>query len=344
MNIAKIDAEKIQEIIDDAQEIVIVQADNPDGDSIGSALALESMLHEMGKTPYLYCAVRMPAYLRYLTGWDRVSDTLPKSFDASIFVDVSTMTLLEQVQKQRLLPRFNRKPAIVLDHHGTVEDEIPFATVFINDPTKSSAGELVYNVAMTLEWLIPVIAGEAIMTAILGDTQGLSNDLASSDTYRVVASLIDLGVDRPALENRRRQYSRMPQKIYAYKAELLKRTNFYLNDKLAMVVIPQDEINTYSPLYNPNALIQNDMLQVEGVAITIVLKRYDDGKVTGGIRCNPGYRLASVLASQLSGGGHPFVAGFKQEQVIDFDELRNDIITRTDKLLLANQETHSAVV
>ena len=344
MNIEKKDIEKIQEIIDGAQDIVIVQADNPDGDSIGSALALESMLHEMGKTPYLYCAVRMPTYLRYLSGWDRVSDTLPKSFDASIFVDVSTMTLLEQVQKQRLLPRFNRKPAIVLDHHGTVEDEIPFATVIINDPTQSSAGELVYTIATSLAWPMPVIAGEAIMTAILGDTQGLSNDLASSDTYRVVASLIDLGVDRPALENRRREYSKMPQKIYEYKGELLKRTNFYLNDTLAMVVIPQDEINAYSPLYNPNALIQNDMLQVEGVGITIVLKRYDDGKVTGGIRCNPGYELASVLASELGGGGHPFVAGFKQERVVDFDELRNDIISRADKLLQSNQETLRAVV
>jgi nanoRNase/pAp phosphatase (c-di-AMP/oligoRNAs hydrolase) len=62
------EAAAIADIIKDAQRIVILQADNPDGDSLGSALALEHILADMGKEPLLYCGVDMPPYLQYLEG------------------------------------------------------------------------------------------------------------------------------------------------------------------------------------------------------------------------------------------------------------------------------------
>ncbi len=84
---------KAREIIDAAQTIAILQADNPDGDSLASALALEAILGDMGKTPILVCGIDMPAHLRYLSGWDRVEKDLPQKFDATIIVDTSTLSL-----------------------------------------------------------------------------------------------------------------------------------------------------------------------------------------------------------------------------------------------------------
>jgi bifunctional oligoribonuclease and PAP phosphatase NrnA len=66
------ESKRLGEIVDAARKIVIVQADNPDADSLGSALALEHILGDLGKEPYLYCGVDMPGYLRYMSGWDRV--------------------------------------------------------------------------------------------------------------------------------------------------------------------------------------------------------------------------------------------------------------------------------
>ena len=93
------EGEKIQAVLAAAKHVVIVQADNPDADSLGSALALEEILGEMGKQTTLYCGVDMPGYLHYLAGWDRVEKDLPKQFDASIIVDASTMTLLEKLEQ-----------------------------------------------------------------------------------------------------------------------------------------------------------------------------------------------------------------------------------------------------
>lgn len=304
-------AETINQLVQGAQKIVIIQADNPDADSLGSALALESSLGEMGKQVFLYCGVDIPSYLRYLSGWDRVEHDLPLPFDLSIVVDASTLTLLEKLLNSPQASIFKRQPCIVLDHHATVQNPIDFSAAQIIDEQQSSTGELIYRLAEQLKWPLPLASQQYILTAILGDTQGLSNQLARPDTYRLVAAILEAGVDRTQLEEARREQSKMPREIYGYKAQLIERTEFLADGRLAIIIIPQAEISEFSPLYNPAPLIQGDMLQTADVQVAIVLKSYDDGHVTGAIRCNPKAPIAARIAEQLGGGGHDYASGFK---------------------------------
>lgn len=330
--------EKINELVAQAQKIVIIQADNPDGDSLGSALALESILGNQGKDTYMYCGVDMPGYLHHLSGWDRVLNIFPSSFDLSIIVDVSTMTLLEKITESGKQDVLSAKPSIVLDHHGSVENEIPFATVLYNDVNSSSTGELIYNIAAANKWQMTEESGKFMMSAILGDTQGLTNNLASSHTYRVMADLTELGVNRPLLEEQRRETSKMPLKIFKYKAELIERTESHIDGKLALVTIPHDEIMEFSPLYNPAPLIQNDMLQTAGVGVAVVLKHYNDGKILGAIRCNPGYKIGALLAEHFGGGGHPYASGFKIQDGKAIDEVKSEFIHLASELIAKLEE------
>lgn len=325
-------AEEIQKIITDATRIVILQADNPDGDSLASALALEQILGDLGKEPVMYCAVDMPSYLRYLEGWDRVQKDIPNQFDASMVVDASTITLFEKLSQSGQQGWLGAKPCIVLDHHETVDNPLPFATVTINDHGRASTGDLIYKLAGQLNWPLNQKAKEFIMTSILGDTQGLTNQLASADTYRVMAELVDGGVDRPLLEEQRREYSKMPLEIFKYKAELIQRTQLASEGRIAFVTIPQAEINSYSPLYNPAPLIQGDMLQTTGVQVAIVFKTYSDGHMTAAIRCNPGAGIGAKLAESFGGGGHPFASGFKVSGK-PFDEVKSECITKATELI-----------
>jgi bifunctional oligoribonuclease and PAP phosphatase NrnA len=327
------DAPTLAEIVHDAQHIVIIQADNPDADSLGSSLALEHILGDQCKQITLYCGVDIPSYLRYLEGWDRVVKDLPGTFDASIIVDASTLTLLEKLNDSGQLSWLKTRPSIVLDHHAIVEHKIDFARVTICDDTVSSAGELIYTLASQLSWPVSAQAGKNIMTAILGDTQGLANDLTRANTYRIMAELVTLGVNRPMLEELRREYSKMPAEIYRYKGELIARTELAADERLAMVVIPQHEINTYSPIYNPGPLVQNDMLQIAGVQLAIVFKQYDDGKITGAIRANQGAPVAGALAEKLGGGGHPYASGFKFTDNRPFSEVKAECIQLASELL-----------
>ncbi|MDB5164439.1 MAG: hypothetical protein JWL89_65 [Candidatus Saccharibacteria bacterium] len=332
------EAVKIKEIVDNSQKIVIIQADNPDGDSLGSALALEHILGDMGKEPILYCGVDMPSYLRYMQGWDRIVRDIPQQFDASIIVDASTTTLLEKLYDSGQQKWLASKPNIVLDHHATVDNVVPFASVMINDGTRASAGELIYMIARQLDWKVSVQAQEFLMTSILGDTQGLTNQLASAETYRIMAEFVENGVDRPHLEDIRREYSKMPTQIFRYKGDLIQRAEFAADGALATVTIPQKEINEYSPLYNPAPLIQNDLLQTLGVRVAIVFKSYADGKITAAIRANSSAPVAAKLAEHFGGGGHTYASGFKITDGRPFNEVKSECLRTATELLAKLEE------
>jgi bifunctional oligoribonuclease and PAP phosphatase NrnA len=327
------DTEKLAKLVVNAERIVVLQADNPDADSLGSALALESILGDLGKEVTLYSAVDMPTYLRYMPGWDRVEKELPNKFDLSIIVDASTSTLFEALEKPSVCAALGAKPCIILDHHTVTDHPIPFATITINDGDRASAGELIYIISRDLQWSVSKTAGEYIASSILGDTQGLSNELAGPETYRIMAELIELGVNRPELEDLRREYGKMPEQIFRYKAQLIDRTELYEDGALAIVVIPQEEINTYSPLYNPAPLIQNDILQTKGVQLAVVLKKYDTGRITAAIRANSGFAVAGQLAEYFGGGGHKYAAGFKITDGKPFNEVKSECINKASELL-----------
>lgn len=319
------ETETIAKIITEAHKIVIIQADNPDADSLGSALALESFLGDLGKEPSMYCALDVPEYLRHMPGWDRVNKELPIQFDASIIVDTSTITLLEKLSSSAQAALVSKKPCIVLDHHAEVPCDIPYATVVINDASKVSTGELIYDLSKKFNWTISITAGEYIMNSILADSLGLSTENTTATTYRVMAELVELGVNRPKLEELRRVLSKMPVEIFRYKAKLIERAQLEIDGKLAIVVIPQNEINQYSPLYNPAPLIQGDLLQTEGVLTSVVIKAYDNGRITAAIRCNTSAPLAAELATHFGGGGHAYAAGFKTESRA-LSEIKLDLI------------------
>lgn len=337
--------EKIKQLVNDARKILVIQADNPDADSLGSSLALEHILGDLGKDVYQYCGVDMPTYLRYMSGWDRVLNELPSNFDLSIIVDASTYSLFDQIEKAGKWGQLKGKPNIILDHHATVERPLDFSTASIVDDHMASTGELIFNLADANGWKVNPEAAEHIMSTILGDTQGLMNDQTTAGTYRVMAELTDRGASRPLLEEVRREYSRMPENIFRYKGELIGRMEFYNNNQIAVVTIPQNEINEYSPLYNPAVLVQFDSLQVSNVAISIVFKTYDNGRVTGKLRANYHAPMADKLAEHFGGGGHPHSAGFKIEDGKPFNEIKSECIAYATQLLnnLEQEQPHETL-
>jgi bifunctional oligoribonuclease and PAP phosphatase NrnA len=326
-------SEEIKKLLDASQKIVVIQADNPDGDSLASSLALEHILGDSGKEVFLYCALDMPEYLRHLSGWDRVSKDIPALFDMTIIVDTSALVLLEKLEQSDFKHWVASKPVVVLDHHQDVVCDIPYASVVINDGASVSTGQVIYNVARDCELALSVGASEHIMSSILADSLGLASENTTAETYHIMGALVENGADRPKLEEARRAMMKMPEEIFRYKARLIERTEFFADGRIAFVSIPQDELNTYSPLYNPAPLIQNDLQLVAGVQLCIVLKRYDSGRITGFIRALHGYGVAADLATSFGGGGHKYASGFKLHDEPDFGSVKAACIQKATELL-----------
>ncbi|MEI9913883.1 MAG: DHH family phosphoesterase [Candidatus Saccharibacteria bacterium] len=182
------DEEKLAESIEKASHILVVQADNPDGDSLGSAIALEQILTGLGKEVTMYCAVNIPVHLHYLTGWSRVTGDLPNNFDLSIIVDTSSAGLLEKING---LNQIKTKPCVILDHHQT-EGTIDFASLVINRPVVAT-GELIYDLAKALNWQLNQEASEMLAISILSDSLGLMSKATTSNSIRIIADLVDGG-------------------------------------------------------------------------------------------------------------------------------------------------------
>lgn len=304
------DAHKVAALLAEAQCIVIIQADNPDADSLASALALEHILGDQQKDITLYCGVDMPSYLKYIPGSDRIVNQLPNTFDLSIIVDCSTVTLLQKLEESKRLGTLKNRPCLVLDHHISDAD-LPFEYTLLSHPEAVSTGELIFELSQKLKWDLSTETGELLAISILADSLGLTTENVTANSIRVLASLVDKGVNLAQLDARRRVGMTKPREIISYKAKLLERIEYYNDSRLAIVDIPWKEIEQYSAIYNPGVLALEELRFAEGVQISVALKSYPDGKITGKLRCNFGSNIAGNLAAHFGGGGHAAASGFK---------------------------------
>jgi bifunctional oligoribonuclease and PAP phosphatase NrnA len=323
---------KIQDIIDQAQDIVIIQADNPDADSLASALALEQILGDMGKKIHLYCGVAIPTYLRYLQGWDRVQDLLPVKFDVGIIVDTSAVALLEKLEENNSLRWLKSKPCIIIDHHLETKPTIDFAQVIYLEKAVST-GELIYELSNKLSWKRNPLANDLLAVSIFSDSLGLTSEGTSARSIAIISELVAQGVNIPALEAARRSMQKKSPELLKYKAQLLERVGYSPDRRVAHVSIPWEDIEKYSPEYNPSMLVIDEMRQVTGVELAVAFKNYPDGRITAKLRANYGSPVAADTAKRFGGGGHPYAAGFRVTDGRPFNELKAECIQAALELL-----------
>lgn len=313
---------KFTDFIKDKDSLCIIQAENPDGDSLGSAIALDYLLE--GKDVSLYCPVDIPKYLHYFVDWSRVTSDFDFQADGYIIVDTAAEVLLSKLlDDPAIRNRLYSTPVLVLDHHET-PDDIDFPHESIIEPRPACA-DLIYHIAKDQKMHISEQAAEAIFQAILSDTLGLTSQSVTTETFITAAELTQLGAKISELEERRREFMKKSPRILDYKADLIKRIEYSLDGALATVHIPWDDIREYSDEYNPNVLILEEMRLVEGVRVAVAVKTYPDGKVTGKIRTAPDAPVADKIAGYFGGGGHPYAAGFRTYDT-NYEEVVRDLV------------------
>ncbi len=320
--------DKAQELINDAQKIIIIQAENPDGDSLGSSLALEEILGDLHKEVVLYCPVEIPKYLRYITGWDRVVGDFDTTADLAIIVDTTAEILLSKALETPGVRHFlESRPVIAIDHH-TTKPTLSFDHTLLSFDAVATS-HIIYNLATHADWLVNPQAAEHLMIAVMSDSLGLTTSNVTPETFHLVGNLASLGASNAVIEERRREFMKKSPEILAYKGELIRKIDYLLDGRLALVHVPWDEIEKYSDAYNPGALIGDELRLVEGVALSVVIKTYPDGKVTGRLRGN--LPVAEAVAGYFGGGGHAYAAGFRVYD--DYNAIVSELVTATERVL-----------
>lgn len=317
-----------KELIDAAKSIIIIQAENPDGDSLGSALALEEILGDLGKEVILYCPVAIPKYMHYIQGWDRVINDFDSSADLAIIVDTTADVLITKVLETPGARHFlESHPVLVIDHHIS-DSNLSFKHTLLTEEAVATA-EIIYKLTENSKWTINSQAAENMMVAIMSDSLGLTVQNVTAQTFYIAGKLVELGAKNSDIESRRREQMKKSAEILNYKGILIERIEYFLDGKLALIRIPWEEIKKYSDQYNPSVLVLDEMRFVEGVEIGVAIKTYPDGRLTGKLRSN--LPISATVAGYFGGGGHEYAAGFRVHDSIDI--IISELISATDKAL-----------
>jgi bifunctional oligoribonuclease and PAP phosphatase NrnA len=323
---------KLDKLIKAANTIMVLQPEKPDTDSLATSIALEHILSDLGKEVIMYCYDDAPVYLHHVDGWDRVTTEFPKKFDLTILVDTGGPQMLSRTL-EKYTREFMSKPFVIIDHHGTREP-MPFETVDVIEPLCSATGELVVKIAGQLGWKISLDAAKAIVPSILADTRGLTVPTTTADTVQTVADMVRIGVNLNDLALKFREISALDPDILKLKGKLIGMIEYYLDNKIAIVVIPPDILKEYADRHDPADLVVYEMQGTRGVVVAATLRDYASEmhghKVKISMRANR--EIAAKAASHFGGGGHPQAAGAKVEGK-PVDEVKKELVEVLTKLI-----------
>jgi phosphoesterase RecJ-like protein len=283
-----------------AKRVLLTMHRGPDGDALGSALALGCALRELGREVTVYNPDELPYNFRFLAGADKVVKSLPAdaSFDVTVSTDAGSFA--------RLGDGVPKPPArgllLNLDHHMTTE---PFGDVNYVDPEAAAVGILVYKIIRGLGHRISRDSAECIYASILADTGCFRYSSTDPECLRIAAELIEAGVE--PWEMTVRVYEMQPLARMKLLAEVL--STLEVHGRLATITITNEMLaRTQSALDLTDGFI-NYARSVDGVEVAASFREPDNGGPWHISFRSRGKVNVAAIAQKFGGGGHHNAAG-----------------------------------
>lgn len=320
--------EPVNSFIADKQRILITTHLNPDGDGLGSQVALAGFLRQLGKTVIMINPNPTPFLFQFLdaekeiTGYDKIKDKeLLNSLDAVIVVDISDWERLGDIG--HVLRRL-QTPMVCIDHH--IPTDI-MGDVQIIDSSASSTGELIYDYLTCCGALFTQNIVDALYTCILTDTGSFRYSNTTEKTHTIAADLLKRGANfRQVFSNIYENYSK---NRYYLMGRLLVDMQFACNDRLVWYVVSKELINnTGVELWEIEGLSELTR-NIRNIEISIMFTELDHGTKVS-FRSKGNIPINS-LANHFNGGGHKFASGAMVN--MDLQTTIQTVIQESQKLL-----------
>lgn len=314
--ISKIIAEdlitKVQKSIDSVDKIIIVTHVGPDGDAIGSALALWHYLMTLDKNPVIIVPSLFPDFLTWMPGAESIldyendkakADELIASAELIFAVDFNEEIRLAKMAE----PVINAKaPKILIDHHLHPDD---FAKIIISYPEISSSSELIFRLICRLGDFskINLACAECIYTGMMTDTGGFTYNSNNHEIYTIISELIKIGVDKDAIY--RKVYNTYSVDRFRLMGFCLyKKMKIYPEYRTALITLTAKELSIFNYINGDTEGFVNIPLSIKGIDFSVFM-REDEGRIKVSLRSQGSFPANKVAADLFSGGGHLNAAG-----------------------------------
>lgn len=288
-------------LIADSCTVAIVTHVNPDGDAIGSSIALMHALDGIGKEVDVFCQDDVPKTFEFLEGIDRIQkpEVSNKRYDLLIALDCSDAERMGTCSS--IMDRATR--SINIDHHVS---NTHYAHINIVDGQAAATGEIVYELVTLLNSSKSHSIADALYTSIVSDTGGFSFSNTTPKTHIVAAGLIKLGVEVDKISNL--LFKNHSLEWVKLLGQAINSLEIHFNGKVAIMHITQEMMkNAGATEEQSNGIIQYAK-DISGVELGIVFREEDPYTTKVSLRSQSLIDVSDV-ALKFGGGGHKRAAG-----------------------------------
>lgn len=287
-----------------AKNILVATHIHPDGDALGSQIAMGNILRSLGKNVFLYGEDQVSHLYRFLPGSGQIESLLPalSGFDCAIALDCGDSNRLGAAMDALLTVQ----PFLVVDHHAGHQE---FGNLRWIAPDRASTGEMVFDLAEALGAELSFESAYCLYAAIVSDTGSFKYSSTTADTFRIAGELLRKGV-KPA-EVCGKLFDNFTVKRLNLMRLVLDSLQLYAEDRLAIIAAPREVFVKTGTTQADTETFINYPRSLDTVKIAAFLKETEKGLVSVSLRSKgTAYDVAQVAAT-FGGGGHRNAAGFK---------------------------------
>jgi len=287
-----------------AKSVAVTMHIRPDGDSIGSSLAMQEILESMGKKRVdVFTEGPPPTNFLYLSGCERIIDINTFCFDTKydllLVMDLSDEPRMGSSSKLRTIS----KKVIVIDHHlnPTID-----ANIIVSNPQRASTGEIVYEFCIQNNIEITKTIAESLYTAVSSDTGCFLFPSTTPFTHIVASELLKMGIDFTEINyNNFQAYDRV--KLASF-LKVLRRIRFHKGGEISSIRLSRGFVKKYDFNSDERHRMQRYATDARGVKVSIFMTERERNIYNVSLRSKGNVNVAAV-AKQFGGGGHKNAAG-----------------------------------
>ncbi len=294
---------KAGKAINSAEKILLISHKSPDGDTIGSNLALYDYLLSLGKEVTPVCTDLIPEpfyFLEHVKAYQ--NEFTSNDYELVIIVDCGAhyMTNFHETQPEL----FDKsRPVINIDHHPSNDG---FGTINIIQTNACSTTRIIYEMFKILKWSINRNIATALLTGIFTDTGSFMHSNTKSSTLRTAGDLLSKGADLRSI--RKYLFKTTPLSTLQLWGRVLK--NIHINENgVTMTVLNQNDFEETKADYSELTGVIDYVNSVPNSDFSVMLTERD-GTVKGSLRTLKNDIDVAEIANEFGGGGHKKAAGF----------------------------------
>jgi len=310
--IAEENIQKAKKLIKKYNKFIIVTHTSPDGDALGSSLALYHFLSEYGKRVNVIVPNEFPKFLQWMPGADQIIiaeenlSLAAEALEAAELIFFLDFNLLKRIEKLEPLVKKSTARKILIDHHLNPES---FTDITISHPDISSTAELIFRFIcrMGLFEYIDKSCAECIYTGMMMDTGAFTFNSNSPAVYYIISELLLMGIDKDAI------YSKIYCKCSVRKIRmqgyvLYRKMRFFQNYKTALISLSYEEHQQFKSQKGDTEGFVNIPLTIENIVFSAFIREEKD-VVRISLRSRGNFPTNQFAREVFGGGGHLNASG-----------------------------------